>query len=209
MQFNQNANAYTTDGKVAGHIDRVVIDPQTDAVTHLVIRKGLLFTTDKVIPVGQVTAGPAGEVILQLESQELENLPDFAETEYVSVGDDKEGNSPPAVVSYPPYPGGTPLVGNAGPPVLKETHLNIPHDTIALKEGARVVSLDDKAVGHVEQVLTSPPGDHVTHFLVVKGLLNKERRLIPAGWADRLEEDEVHLAITSNTVEKLPIVEVE
>ncbi len=207
MQFNQNESVFTADGKDAGHIDRVVIDPQTNEVTHLVVRKGLLFTNDKVVPVEHVMPGPQGQIALQLDSRQLSELPDFAETQYVTVDEGKGNGSPSTVIAYPPYPGGPPLQSNFGPRVVRETHLNIPDDTVALKEGARVVSLDGKEVGHVEQVLTSPPGDHVTHFLISKGLLVKERRLIPVGWADRLAADEVHLTIQSSTVEKLPVVE--
>ncbi len=180
MQFNQNGSVFTADGKAAGHISRVVIDPQTKEVTHLVIRLGFILTTDKVVPVEQVTVGPERQVALQLDSQQLANLPDFAETQYVMVEDGKGTDSPSTVISYPPYPGGSPMQSSFGPRVVRETHLNIPDDTVALKEGARVVSDDGKEVGHVEQVLTSPPGDRITHFLISKGLLVKERRLIPA-----------------------------
>ncbi len=208
MQFNQNGSVFTADGKEAGHIARVVIDPRTNEVTHLVLRRGFLFTNDKVVPVEQVTPGPEGQVGLRLDSHQLADLPDFAETQYVTAENEKGNDFPSAVFSYPPYPGGSPMLSSFAPKVLRETHLNIPQDTIALKEGARVVSRDDKEVGHVEQVLTSPPGDHVTHFLIAKGLLAKERRLIPVSWVDRLDEETVRLVIKSSTVENLPVVEV-
>lgn len=207
MQFNQNGSVFTADGKEAGHIARVVIDPQTNEVTHLVIRQGFLFTNDKVVPVEQVTAGPERQVALQLDSQQLANLPDFAETQYVTADNENRTDSPSAVFSYPPYPGGAPLLGSFAPKVLRETHLNIPPDTVPLKEGARVVSRDGDDVGHVEQVLTSPPADRVTHFLISKGLLVKEKRLIPVEWVDRLEEGTVYLAVQSSIVEKLPAIE--
>ena len=85
--------------------------------------------------------------------------------------------------------------------------MNIPENTVALKEGARVIDCDDKEVGHVAQVLTSTPTEQVTHFLIVKGLLVKEHRLIPVGWVDRLTDDEVKLGVDSSIVERLPVVE--
>ena len=207
MQFKQNESVYTTDGQHAGHIDRVVIDPRTNAMTHVVVRAGILFTKDKVIPVEQIIPGPEGQLALQLDSQQLAELPDFAETHYVAVDEGNQGGAPPTVVSYPPYAGGAPLVADVGPKMRKETHLNIPDNTVPLKEGARVIGLDGKEVGHVEQVLTSPPGDRITHFIIVKGLLTKERRQLPAGWVGSLTDDEVQLAVKSDMVEKLPVVE--
>jgi sporulation protein YlmC with PRC-barrel domain len=42
MRFNQGDRVMTVDGKEAGHIERVVIDPRTNEITHLVVRRGLL-----------------------------------------------------------------------------------------------------------------------------------------------------------------------
>jgi uncharacterized protein YrrD len=208
MHFKQNENVYTTDGKHAGHIDRVVIDSRTNAVTHVVVRAGVLFTKDKVIPVEQIMPGPEGQQALQLDSQQLAELPDFAETHYVAMDEGTQGSAPPTVISYPPYPGGAPVVSDIGPKMRKETRLNIPDNTVPLKEGARVIGLDGEEVGHMEQVLTNPPGDRITHFMNVIGLLNKERRWIPISWVGSLRDNEVQLAVKSNTVEKLTVVEV-
>ncbi len=207
MQFNQGANVMTRDGKEAGHIDRVVIDPKTNEITHLVIRRGLLQRKDKVVPINAVMNGREGKLIMHLKSDELEFLPDFEEERYILVDESRGGETPSAVFSYPPYPGGVPGVANYGPKYVAETHLNIPDKTVALKEGARVIARDEQEVGHVAQVLTSTPADQVSHFLIVKGLLVKEHRLIPVGWVDRLADDEVHLAIDSSAIERLPVIE--
>ncbi len=207
MQFNQGAGVFTTDGKEAGHIDRVVIDPKTNDITHIVIRKGFLFTKDKVVPIDAIAVEQGGQLALRMALDQLEHLPDFEEKHYVMVDEGKGSATPSAVFSYPPYPGGTPVIASSGPKYVTETHLNIPNDTIAVKEGAKVVTRDGEDVGHVEQVLTGVQADHVTHFLISKGLLVKEKRLIPVGWIDQLDAEEVHLAVKSDTVNKLPIVE--
>ncbi len=70
-----------------------------------------------------------------------------------------------------------------------------------------MIARDDKVVGHVAQILTSTPTDHITHFLIEKGLLVKEHRLIPVKWVDRLSDDEVILAVDVSTVERLPVID--
>ena len=110
-------------------------------------------------------------------------------------------------ILYPPYPGGVPEIAHYGPPYVTKTHGNIPADTVALREGAKVISRDQIEVGHLTQVLMNTSTDQVTHFVIAKGFLVKENRLIPVGWVDRLADNEVHLAIDSNTVERLPVVE--
>jgi uncharacterized protein YrrD len=40
MQFTQNANVFTAQGQQVGSLKRVVLDPQTKEVTHIVVEKG-------------------------------------------------------------------------------------------------------------------------------------------------------------------------
>ena len=217
MQFDQGASIFTADGQEVGHIDRVVIDPKTKEVTHVVVRKGFLFVKDKVVPIDLIAAGKEGRITLHIDKDKLEQLPDFEETYFVvlnerELGRDAEsaarGNAP-SLYWYPPYLE-TPLAPMASfrqPAYVAETRTNIPQDTVAVAEGARVITRDGQYVGNVEQVLTDSRADRVTHFLIARGLLKKEKKLIPAGWLDRLGEDELRLAVGSSTVERLPVVE--
>jgi hypothetical protein len=52
-------------------------------VTHLVVRKGVLFKTDKVVPVSMVASTDADSVRLRPDVGDLSDLPDFEETHYV------------------------------------------------------------------------------------------------------------------------------
>lgn len=207
MQFSRGASVVTLDGKTVGHIDRVVIEPESKEITHLVIQHGLLQKEDKVVPLCVITPGRDGQLTLHLHSADLEFFPVFQEEQYILVDEGRGGDLPTMVFWSPPYPGGVPGFASSGPRYVAETRLNIPANAVALKEGARVIASDNKEVGHVAQVLTGAPADHVAHFLIVKGLLVKEHRLIPVGWVERLADDEVQLAVDSDAVERLPVVE--
>ena len=50
IRYETRTNIYNQNGDKVGSIDRLVIDPRTNEVTHIVVRKGFLFTKDKVIP---------------------------------------------------------------------------------------------------------------------------------------------------------------
>ncbi|MDE3088955.1 MAG: PRC-barrel domain-containing protein [Chloroflexota bacterium] len=211
MQFNQGASVSTVDGKEVGRIDRVVIDPKTKKVADIVIRKGFLFTEDKVVPAALIAAGQKGRIILQLETDQLERLPNFRETHYIMLDEEELGRadkrSPlgfaPAMYWYLPYgePALTPL---AQLPYVAETETNIPEGTVALKEGAKVITRDGKHIGNVEQVLTSPRADRATHFLISKGLLLKEKKMVPVEWIEKFGEDKVRLAVGSRIIQQLP-----
>ncbi len=90
------------------------------------------------------------------------------------------------------------------PPVRKELDENIPDNTVALKEGARVFSSDDKHLGDVEKVFVDPADDKSTHLLVSKGLLFKQHKLIPINWVTTIGQDVVYLGVDSAFANQLP-----
>ena len=64
MEFQANAKVVNPRGDTVGHVDRVVLDPRTKQITHIVVRKGTLFTTDRVLPVAMVADADAERVVL-------------------------------------------------------------------------------------------------------------------------------------------------
>lgn len=85
MKFKEGANVYTAEGEQVGEIVRVVIDPRTNEVTHLVVEKGFLFVTDRVVPIALVDTATAERVVLREDVEDLESLPRFEQAHYVPV----------------------------------------------------------------------------------------------------------------------------
>ncbi len=85
MQLKENADVLDSDNQKIGRIDRVVIDPISKEVTHLVVKKGLFFTQDKVVPVGRIETTTVDQVILKKGTANPDELPDFEETQHVPV----------------------------------------------------------------------------------------------------------------------------
>jgi uncharacterized protein YrrD len=215
MELRRGANVVTADGERIGQVDRVVLDPRTKEVTDLIVHKGLLFTEDKVLPVDLIASATEEQVKLNEGATDLEELPRFEERHYV-VPDESErpgartaGDYPSPIYWYPPYyttPYGTPT-GYTAPfiqPYAVEIDRNIPEGTVPLREGAHVISEDDKHVGDVDEVLMDPDTERVTHFVVSHGLLLRERKLIPVNWVKKIGENRVHLAVGSKTIQGLP-----
>lgn len=212
MQFKEGAKVFTSDGERVGTIDRVVLEPDTKEVTHLVVKKGFVFTEDKVVPMSLV--GPATEdrVTLRQDAGDLEELPAFKETHYVELdGEYGPASGSPRLVRplywYPPLgawwtTGAYAAYGR--PQYVARTEENIPQGTVALEEGARVISRDGQHVGDIERVFTDPLEDRATHLLISEGLILREKKLIPTRWMTHVLEDEVHLSVDSELVESLP-----
>jgi len=223
MQFKQGAVVQTADGRTIGRLDRVVVDPRTKEVNYVVVRKGTLFTQDKVVPLTLVARADADEIVLREDAGELEDLPNFDERYYVPAEDNVgapmgEPGFAPQLYAYPPVLGGNLGTMGAGfgtaapqqmgamtvgPGVVEHRERPIPDDNVALRAGARVIAADGDSLGRVEQVLTGSGTDEVSHFVVSEGLLFKDRKLIPISWVSQISEDEVHLAVDSRFVSKL------
>lgn len=225
MRLKKGADIYSSQGEKIGTLERVIMDPETKEVTHLVIAKGLLFKTNKVVAIDMLNPSVEDQITLRHSKQELDDFQDFEETHYVNVDQTENPASDelpasdqvPASYWYPPInlawwrAGGTdnPITYPAMPVYVARTEQNIPEGTVALEEGAKVMSSDDKHIGNIEQVIIDPQDKRVTHFVVSEGTLFKERKLIPVLWISRIGENEVHLSSTADVLGRLPTYQVE
>jgi len=217
MHFRENADVLTFDEEKIGRIDRVVIDPASGEVTHLVVKKGLLLTQDKVVPVDQIDAAADEQVVLNEGAGDPDAFPDFEETQHVPIGgvedfQRREAQEARQVMWYHtrinmPWWGGSPYPSPPKPLFVKETQRNIPDGTVPLEEGAKVVDAEGKSVGDVEQVYAEADEHRVTHLLVSRGVISKDKKLIPSAWIKDIFEDAVRLTVKNTVIENLPAPE--
>lgn len=230
MQFRKNSTVYTADGKQVGVIDRVVIDPGTQEVSHIIVRRGWLFAEDKVVPMAWVDEATAEQVRLRSDVKNLDELPRFEETHYVAYDADEETTTPgstPATdaatateyvqpyYAYPPvgvaWPGfysdplGAYALGAYPAQGYKvEVERNIPEGTVALREGATVVDNRGEQVGTVARIVIDDKSQQATHLLVSEGWIFREQRLIPLNWVKEVTDDEVQLQVSADFLKRLP-----
>jgi sporulation protein YlmC with PRC-barrel domain len=175
-----------------------------------------LFTEDKVIALDDVDSATEERVLLKEGRQDPDDFPDFEETHYVPVKEDRtaagqsSGGRDPLAWYYP-LPGGAwwrarnfDYPGMPKSPYVRKTELNIPDGTVALEEGAKVVSTEGEQLGEIERVYVDDEEERVTHLLISRGLVSKSRKLIPSMWVDSVSEDLVRLSVAEQLVETLP-----
>ena len=211
MQFKEGTTVYLIDQTEIGSIGRVVIDPRTTEVTHVIVNRGLLLPTQKVVPVELIESADDERVLLRKEVEEIEDFPDFEERYYREMTDAERNRIGYArqtagpLYWYPPYGFASPLAHPTYiPNTAVETVRNIPERAVPLREGAGVLSIEEEQIGEVERVFTDPNSDEVTHFLISQGLLFKQHKLVPADWVQRISEEWVHLAVGSEQLADLP-----
>lgn len=213
IKLLKNAEVFSSVGEKIGSLDRVVLDPQTKKVSHIIVKKGVLFSTSKVIPISYVDLD-GDRITLTENAMELEDLPDFVETSYIRAN---QVNNPEDVADamyfYPPHNvvwwGAGNYVWYPEPLYVPKTEKVIPDRMIALEEGATVVDKNGEDIGNIERVLVDETDKLATHIVVSRGLLSKEYKLVPTLWITNVTEDKVYLAIDADVFERLPEHELE
>ncbi|HEX2965778.1 MAG TPA: PRC-barrel domain-containing protein [Syntrophorhabdaceae bacterium] len=211
MRYRKDAEVMTSGGKKIGEIDRVIVNPSTDAVTHIVVRKGFLFTSDRMISVDKIENTYKDKIVLKKGIEDVKELPEYREREYISALDDSgiehETEYAPSMMWYYPTPGfgwWAEAPGYPVPPFVVKIEINIPEGTVPVSEGARVISEDGVEVGEVYLIYTEPKENRITHILLQKGILKKERKLIPSNWIKSVSEDEIQINVPEQVVKNLP-----
>lgn len=208
MNFVKGAEVFTASGEKIGTISRIVIDAKTRDVTDLVVERGALFKDEKVIPVGLVDLENKDRIMLRETNQSVDDFLDYETTHYVPLN---EAGVPYENIDtyywYPPTNFQTPTGGilpGIRPDYVPETETSIPEGRVAISEGAQVISADDKHIGNVEQVVANSETNNVTHFVVGKGFLLKEHKLVPAHWVTSVGENKVYLSVEARLFDRLP-----
>lgn len=210
MRFVKGADVFTTAGEKVGTISRVVIDAKTRDVTDLVVERGALFKDEKVVPVGLVDMQDEERIVMHETNQSVEEFLDYETTHYVPV--EKAGapyENVEATYWYPPvnFQMQMPragLISDAIPDQVLQTETSIPEGRVAISEGAQVVSADDKHIGNIEQVITNSESKTVTHFVIGKGFLLKEHKIVPAFWVTSMDGDKLRLSVEARLFDRLP-----
>ncbi len=189
-----------------------MLNPATNEVTHLVVKKGWLLPEDKVVPMSMVHSSHDDRVVLNEGVTEFDKLPPFEAKHYVEATD-VEGRENmdwgwwergPCITGIRPWATwGIPRYGlNPLCLAARRYQRNIPKSTVPLKEGSNVISSDGKDMGHLERLFMEADSGKLTHLLISHGLV-PYRKLIPAGWIKTVEESSVHLSVPSGVVHRL------
>jgi uncharacterized protein YrrD len=75
VPLKEGADVMSSDGKHIGDVERLLVDPNTNQVTHFVISQGLFFKDRKLVPAHWVRSVNEEQVQLVVASELLEQLP--------------------------------------------------------------------------------------------------------------------------------------
>ena len=187
-EFAMGATASCVDGP-GGKVSRVIIDPATETVTHLVIEPKHRLGVGRLVPLDLVET-TAGDIRLRCTVEEFGALEPAQETELV---DDVTGSLGLGGLNTPP-----PV-----PVIIQDV---VPLGEADVDRGEPVHALDGE-IGRVQGLLVDPDHHRVTHVLLEEGhLWGRKKVSIPVSAVTGVENG-IQLSLTKKQVEDLPAVD--
>ncbi|HEV7665145.1 MAG TPA: PRC-barrel domain-containing protein [Chloroflexota bacterium] len=177
MNIVIGAAVRTRDGYHVGEVHRVVVDLVDQAVTAIVVLQGHLLSRDVLVPFDFIDHQESDEVVLRLDHDRLEELPDFVYNEFLAP--------PPAWTLAGPYPDGSVYVPLRQRKRLGEHHIDI-------TAGSRVLTTDGD-IGSVDKIELQADSGELDAFWVRAGRVFAHDLRLPAEWVDRIDDAGVHV----------------
>jgi sporulation protein YlmC with PRC-barrel domain len=172
MGIDLDAQVFTRAFEKLGRVKRAVVDPETNEVTDLVIGTGGFLRRDVLLPIAEIDrAARQGELILlHLTRDDVEKLPSYRPTNYVSLGAGRSAAGRHVldprcdVVCPTPSAGGGVAVPIAWSPTPDPASA-----APSVGRGARVVDRDGEDIGVVDDVGLDPTTGALRGFVVRLG----------------------------------------
>jgi sporulation protein YlmC with PRC-barrel domain len=209
-EFTVGVRAECSDG-YCGQLSRMMTDPATRKITHLVIKPQHRRGSDRLVPIELVDM-TANDISLRCTLAEFDELPPAEEVD-LAEGDEYGGGygGAESVQGYGDVGGmgvggsasGTAIGGSLGHHVRTVTHHVVPMGEAELRPGEHVHAVDGE-IGQVLGFIVDPADQRVTHVVLKEGHLWGRREVaIPISAVTAIDEG-IRLNMTKKQVEDLP-----
>jgi uncharacterized protein YrrD len=219
MRVDLGSSVYTTDGTHVGDVQRLVLNPESNAVEQLIVHHGHLHRDSRLVPLDSVQRAGTDGVFLRLSSSAYQQLPHFVETQFVVATFESPGEYPhdyaetsPGTLLFSAQPTGRSYqgVGSAGypgvtPPLpLVTNESSIGENMVVLDAGTDVFSADGERLGEIEDVLLDAAG-HITAFVVRHGFVGRRELRVPIAWVASSSQQRVTLNVNADIAMPEPV----
>ncbi len=210
VDLDLSAQVWTADGHMIGLLSGVVIGPDRLAVTHLVVRYGLIVAVDRVVPIADLEEVDDHRLRLNLTTRELGELPELEVHSYISLGGVDTGSDARPALSAPGLWTRTPAI--ALPPLVsdhtsdqanvEEVWRNVPEGSLVLREGLAVRVAKGRRVGSLKEVAFEPGTGALARVVISR---HGHVKAVPPAWIVRSDEETgIVLAVDRRAVDELP-----
>jgi sporulation protein YlmC with PRC-barrel domain len=190
-------------GGACGTVERVIVDPVAQAVTHLVVERINEPEFSRLVPVELVESARGDQILLRCTLAEFNKLEIAKEEQFLPATETILGYGDHALRQ--PYYELLSRTGGAhhNKPIYSD---RVPTGEVDVHRGDHVHATDGW-IGSVEGLVIDPADHHVTHVLLQEGhLWGRKQVAIPIGAASRVGEA-IRVALSKQEVEDLPPIE--
>jgi uncharacterized protein YrrD len=193
VNIELGSDIYGNDGEKLGVVDSLVIEPDTGAIQSIVVRKGLFFPTDRILPASSVTNIDTDGVHVNLGKDDIEQLTEYMDAHYVW---------PPAGY-YGNYGYMWPATSVYASDLMVDSEIEERHPgSVILSEGTLVVGNDNEELGRITEMATDDRG-RVVGIRVEEGFFRHHEHYIPAHLIDTADDTIVRLKVTKERAENI------
>lgn len=195
MNISPKAEVMCVDGAF-GHSEAVILNPDMEQVTHVVVAEQDFPHTKYLVPVELITESTPDQIRLRCRKSDMEKLKPFTETEMI----------PNRFYMYEVGPSMY-WPGEAfTTPFFVLEHKLVPKGELEINRGSRVEA-SDGLVGRVDEFLVDQASEQITHLIMREGhLWGKKDVVIPVEQIDRIEGNTVYLKLDKKSIERLPAI---
>jgi osmotically-inducible protein OsmY/sporulation protein YlmC with PRC-barrel domain len=190
------------EGEPCGKLARVVLDPHTERVTHLIVERGLLRKVDRVVPVSAVGRTTDQDIHLSIRRDELEEYPEYRETEFGRPTPGWEENKQYKTEHVRFQAGSMHQESPVAPRVWRQVRDGIPSDAEVIERGAPVYNAAG-VVGKVDHLLVDKASGEIAQLVVRRGII-PEYPIVPIEAVHKVMEGSVAILLTDEELEELP-----
>jgi uncharacterized protein YrrD len=195
MDISMNAQVICVDGPI-GKTSHIILNPQTDTVTHLIVAEKDFPYQERLVPVDFIMESTPEHIQLRCTKKQFGDFQTFLDTEFIPTS-----LAGPYGASYMLWPYTAPESD-----VITIRHEHTPPGELAIRRGLPVIAADGP-VGRVDDFLIDPQNQSITHLILVEGhLWGKKDVTIPVDQIKDIEEDAVHLKLSKAEVGALPTI---
>lgn len=194
FDFHMGASVHCTDGR-CGKLVKLVVDPQSQQITDLIVEKGFLLKQDRVLPVATVERVTPDDIYLTIHS---DSLGDYAEYKEVTVEEPiPEAGYRLGVAMNMDGTFSEPRI----PTIRKRLREGIAAGKAVLDRHSEVETLD-KVIGHVDHVIVDGETDVITHLVMRRGFFG-DYRVIPVEMVEEVGDD-IFVLLSREELNALP-----
>jgi sporulation protein YlmC with PRC-barrel domain len=195
VDIRLNTHVECLDGRI-GQLENVILNPETERVTYLVVKENSFPNTLRLVPERFVKETSHDRILLSIHKQKFEKMKNFIEEDYI----------PSNVMLY--------MAEKAGwdfgtPAAVFVEHEAVPAGGLVVHKGAGVYAADGH-VGKVDEFLVEKKTGRITHLILREGhLWGKKDIWVPINQVDRYQDGKVYLKLDKSGVKHLPVIDLQ